>query len=542
MKLKYYQTNHNATTVKLVAVISICLSLHVTVWAGLKTHTEAKRMVEGWLRLSTNPLQEDMGRDITKVDTYSNKEGEPLYHVVSLKPSGFVITSTDDEIEPIVAFADDGVYEFSEYNPLFTLITQDLQVRLQNTIEVRERHLLYSSHQNPYSHSESQLKWKHLESNTPGLLYNSASQGPLLSVSSMRVEPLLKTRWDQRTVNGNAYFNYFTPQWYEEQIILTPGDPNNYPSGCVATAIAQILKYHQYPTQALPQSQYPITIFQDDGIEKQYSTVTLLGGDLQGGPYRWDLMPTVLSDDATEDQRQAVGALCADAGAAVHMAYGPFASEASIGSIAPALRDTFLYRNAILGIHLDDGYLFELFPDLEAMVNPNLDAGYPVILCVYEVFEGHQQSGHAIVTDGYGYDFSTRYYHLNMGWSGNDDAWYNLPMVNNFNFIAACIYNVFPEHQGEIISGRTTDAMGDPIDDVLVTLTCDGDTTIMTTKENGIYAFASLLPETTYHISASKSGYTFIPDKNVVTTGKSISYQIKCGNIWAVNFELNDLN
>jgi hypothetical protein len=95
-------------------------------------HGDARRAALGWLRTSRQTLGIRMSRDVVKVDTYSEAGGPTLYHVVCLKPSGFVITSADDEIEPIIAFADDGVCDFSESNPLFVLVTQDMRARMRS--------------------------------------------------------------------------------------------------------------------------------------------------------------------------------------------------------------------------------------------------------------------------------------------------------------------------------------------------------------------------------------------------------------------------
>ena len=70
------------------------------------------------------------------------------------------------------------------------------------------------------------------------------------------------------------------------------------------------------------------------------------------------------------------------------------------------------------------------------------------------------EEGHEIVCDGYGYNGSTLYHHLNLGWSGVDTAWYNLPNIGtpyDFNVVTSCTYNVYPSGTGEIISGRVMD-------------------------------------------------------------------------------------
>ena len=87
--------------------------------------------------------------------------------------------------------------------------------------------------------------------------------------------------------------------------------------------------------------------------------------------------------------------------------------------------------------------------------------------------------GHAILADGYGYQGGVIYHHLNMGWSGSMDLWYNLPNIEDsgftlFNNIYKCVYNVYPDGDGEIISGRTLDGNGLPVDGVTVTADAGG--------------------------------------------------------------------
>ena len=67
--------------------------------------------------------------------------------------------------------------------------------------------------------------------------------------SDVRVQPLLTTEWGQTTVGGNACFNYYTPD-SSGYPPVTAGSVNNYPTGCVATAMAQVMNYNQL---AIPQ-------------------------------------------------------------------------------------------------------------------------------------------------------------------------------------------------------------------------------------------------------------------------------------------------
>jgi hypothetical protein len=168
------------------------------------------------------------------------------------------------------------------------------------------------------------------------------------------------------------------------------------------------------------------------------------------------------------------------------------------------------------------------------MINPNLDARHPVILGI------QGESGHAVVCDGYGYNSSTLYHHLNMGWRGVGDAWYNLPNIDSspsYDTIHKCIYNITAGgFKGEFVSGRILTAAEAPIENSSVYLrSADGSYGANgNTFENGVYAFDELDSETTYTIYVSAEGYRFTP--RTITTGTSHDDTKVSGNIWGVDF------
>jgi hypothetical protein len=269
----------------------------------------------------------------------------------------------------------------------------------------------------------------------------------------------------------------------------------------------------------------------------------LRGGDGNGGAYNWDSMPLVPDCNTSDAELQAIGALCHDAGISVNMSYGPNGSGAMVYKAREALLNTFGYSNAvnaILNYYCSTETFHDLGLGLRNMVNPNLDAGNPAILGIIKT--GAFGAGHTILTDGYGYDASTEYHHLNMGLSGKDDVWYNLPDIDPFNVINECVYNIFTSGTGEIVSGRVTDEYGKPIRGALVTGTrFYRDLVVGTlsdeTNDNGIYAISGLGANTdniTQIISVSKEGYNF-EDKEVIL-GESINGSHVSGNIWGIDF------
>ena len=232
----------------------------------------------------------------------------------------------------------------------------------------------------------------------------------------------------------------------------------------------------------------------------------------------------------TTAQRQAIGALCYDAGVSVKMQYASGSSGADPTEIVPALSSVFFYSNAICGGDGDN-----IGSGLTGMLNPNLDAGFPCLLTIYAT----NGAGHEIVADGYGYDSSTLYHHLNLGWGGYDNAWYNLPDFDaggyNWDDRPFCIYNVYPTGSGEIISGRITDSTGATVSGATVTAArAGGGVYSAATNANGIYAFANVPSASSYTLTAARTGYTFPPQ--IVSTGTSANYNTASGDVWGANF------
>ncbi len=469
-------------------------------WGAPADAASACKAVRGWLRHEARLLSVPAGAGIARIDTYTDERGEPAYHVAYLDPAGFVVVPADDQVEPIVALAEAGAYDPSPGNPLGALVSRDLPGRL-----ARAR----AGAADPAAvaiHAAARRKWQRLaaEADDP-----PAFDAEATTLSDIRVAPLTQSRWGQGSVGGYPCYNYYTP----DQDV----------AGCVATALAQVLRFWQRPAAGIGARTFSIRV---DGISQSVQT---RGGDGAGGPYDWDQMPLVPTVSMTLAQRQAIGALCYDAGVTVNMSYTAGASGANLFNVKRALTGTFGYTNAVNGNNSNN----ELGSALVAMVNPNLDAGLPVLLGI-----SGTPGGHAVVVDGYGYNAATLYHHINMGWDGTNTAWYNLPTVDTvigtFTVVQACIYNIYTAGTGEIISGRVLDAAGNPVRDATVTATRSaGGTYTAMTDARGIYALAKVPAASSYTLAAAKAGYAF--SIVTTTTGTSSDYAAASGNRWGVD-------
>jgi hypothetical protein len=492
--------------VVLFVLLTLCCNC---LWAGPTTAEEANKVVTGWLKADPKPLGASLGQQVKKVDTFADDSGNPIYYIVYLHPTGFVIVSADDLVEPIIAFVQGDSFDPSPENPLGALVTNDLNGRIA---AVRSTFKLQTMDKLP-TPSESQSKWRYFIdlADEPKEKITLMDIGDP-SISDVRVAPLIKSKWAQRSVCGQLpCYNYYTP--------------NNYPCGCPATAMAQLMRYFEYPTTGIGLNMFQIKV---DGNMQMVST---RGGDGYGGPYNWDLMPYEPEPNCstTEVQRQAIGALCYDAGISMNQSYTLRRSGwggSSNERMKEALKTTFKYAGAV------HGYNFEspIGPGLIGMVNPNLDAKKPVILGTVP---------HAFICDGYGYSYSTLYHHLNMGWGGGDDAWYNLTnSVLDQDLICSCVYNVqtIRAGDGEIISGRVFDYNNDePIANAVLYVKSASETIAETmTDSEGIYAFDCLQSNTAYTVTAVVEEYGSASQD--VATGISTDDSVISGNVWGVDF------
>jgi hypothetical protein len=502
------------TSASMILLLLLSAALQVATAAPV-TSKQAAAVVTGWLSLDPVPLGETLGGSVQRVDTFNDQAGNSVYYVVYLEPFGFVIVAADDLVEPIVGFASTGHYDPSTDNPLGALVSNDLSARVAYAQQAGST--LWDTNA-----LRAQAKWQQLA---------PADGGPVITpkgittVSDLRIAPLTQTTWDQQTAAGAgtaACYNYYTPPYAN-------GSTANYPAGCVATAMSQLMRYYQFPSTGVGTAGFTIT---SDGSPLTYY---LRGGDGTGGPYVWSDMPLVPAAVPTTAQCQAIGALVADAGATVHMQYTSPGSSSSLIDAKTALCTDFHYSNAIQGWDNNS----DIGAGLLGMINPNLDARYPVLLGI----QG-PNGGHAVVADGYGYSASTLYHHLNLGWSGASSAWYSLPLIDaspyTFNVIDSCVFNAYTNGTGEIISGRVLDQIGRPVVNASVTATRTGGGTYTTTTDTqGIYALARIPSDSSYSITVTKTSHSTASTN--LSTGTSSDRAATSGNQWGTDLTMNML-
>lgn len=228
------------------------------------------------------------------------------------------------------------------------------------------------------------------------------------SRASGAVAPLLgEIAWDQ----GEPY-NLLCPTLSNGERAVT---------GCVATAMAQVMMYHRYPAAGQGRVSY------------EWNGQTL---SADFGKYDWDLMVQKYTGNESEASRQAVATLMRDCGYSVKADYGE-ETGAYFPNIPGALLGYFVYDHSII-------YLPHSDCDTEAwenIIRKDLDSGHPVL------YQGiGNVGGHAFVCDGYD---DKGYFHFNWGWSGANDGYY-LTGEHSFPYDQAIIYGIQPACGGSL--------------------------------------------------------------------------------------------
>lgn len=240
------------------------------------------------------------------------------------------------------------------------------------------------------------------------------------------VAPLLKTSWNQNTP-------------YNNQCPTADEGGGRCPTGCVATAIAQIMNYWQWPKQ---------------GYGKHTNTDNNETRDFSQSTYDWDNMLDSYSDN-TEVQANAVAQLMADVGCAMNMMYR--SSESSTWSIdaAQALLRNFSYSGELHMHHVMDKKGIkvnnltaeqgsEIDEDDEALIRSELASKRPIYM---GVSSNLYREKHAVVCDGYDAD---DYFHINFGWGSDADGFYRLLSMGKFGEYVSSelITNIKPSPYG----------------------------------------------------------------------------------------------
>lgn len=302
------------------------------------------------------------------------------YYVFNNDAGGFVIIAGDDAVTPVLGYTSTGSFD-----------AENLPDGLKDLLKSYERQI--------------------------AALGDNYVANQTATRAGFTGENLLNTaKWNQ----GNP-FNKYTP--------------NNYVTGCVATAGAIVMKYHGYPAKGTGSHSY-----------------TWNGQDLTANfehDYDWASMPDKYTS-GNDEAFNGVARLMSDLGVAVEMQYAKGGSGATMEALVTALKKYFGYsKYARLLAIADLGA--EVWND---RLRAEIDADRPILYSAVNSNEG----GHSFVIDGY----KDESFSVNWGWGGYCDGFYRIgalnpetggkPLGDQYNLSQSAVFSLQPSDGEEVIS------------------------------------------------------------------------------------------
>ncbi len=399
---------------KKLFTIALCTSCGLGAFANPVSIQTAQKVAENFI---SKKVAAAAGLNLQLIKTYTaiGTSGQAALYVFDVNNgTGFVIVSGDDAVTPVLGYSAENkfpaVITNNEVNYWMDGYNEQISAVIDNQVTAT---------------AAVATDWNKLITNTAK---DDLARGT-------DVNPLLRTKWNQ---DGNGYEDLCPP---------------NTPTGCVATAMAQIMKFWNYPTVGVGNHSYtapaPIN--------------TTLSADFANTTYMWNNMPNELTANSNSAQRSAVATLMFHCGVSVNMSYNYSSAGGSgsyvISSGSPiqncseyALKTYFEYSPDIKGIARSQ--YADKDAEWIALLKTELDAGRPIL------YTGRGSGGgHAFVFDGY--DGINRF-HVNWGWGGSSDGYFT---VNNlspsilgtgggsggFNSNQQALTKIFPKNVTKIV-------------------------------------------------------------------------------------------
>ena len=328
--------------------------------------------------LNNNGAKSDQLTDLSKASGFPN-----LY--IFTTEESFVIIAADDCVKPILGYSLSGTFVAEDIPSNVNGWLKGYNDEIQNAIDSKIK-----------ATAETTKLWKDL-----------ANGDSKAAKATVIVSPLIQTKWNQ-----NKYYNNLCPA-------VSDGPEGRANTGCVATAMAQIMNYWKYPTRGVGSHSYT---WHDQTLSADFGATT----------YDWDNMANYynyyFNNDGSiiwlsapsSEQLSAIATLMYHCGVSVEMNYGGSStggSGAYTANVAEALKTYFNYCSNTI-FRTKDDYENTVWIN---MVKHELDNSRP--LEYYGQDTVPNGGGHAFVCDGYNSD---SYFHFNWGWSGHYDGYFTL--------------------------------------------------------------------------------------------------------------------
>ena len=385
------------------SIVLIIAVLFGMLYSNTVSQEKAKSLAQNWYK-HLDP-QSKNNSNVKSINSEEYKGVTPFY-TFSFENGGFVIVSADDDVYPILGYS------------LTSISSKD-----SDNAE-------FKSWLNSYKEQIFSIKSKKLSNNDNKKLWKNYLNNEFEETKGSRtVAPLLTTEWGQ-----TGTFNTYCPE--------NANMPNGRTAtGCTATAVAQVMKFHSYPEKGQGNYTY------------RQSNITL-SVDFSKATYEWDKMPDWHSTNLEPAE------ISYHVGVALESVYGPYGTGAWFYKIPNAIKTYFKYDDSAREVKRSDYNN----SDWHTLIKNELDNNRPVLYAGSGAL-----GGHAFVCVGYQ---NTDFFHFNWGWVGDHNGYFyaNNLTIGNFSFnddqtaIISVMplpekdwFRIFPKHTRNINKGLDID-------------------------------------------------------------------------------------
>ena len=324
-------------------------------------------------------------RQLARTAHTTTRDGHNLLYIFNAE-NGYVVISGDKRTPPVLAFSDHQLY-------------------LDNEVIPPAR--MWLDH---YANQIAELQQSPEGSEHPA--WNHILGQRALPRNGESIAPLTHSRWSQE-----EFYNYYCPRDYA-------GPNNRCVTGCVATAMGQLMYYFRWPHTGTGSYSY---------VDEHYGEQS---ADFGNTTYNYSAMCDVPNAINTE-----ISKLIYHCGVGVDMHYGVNGSGMYNHSAAYVLRTYFKYAPETQYVFRDSTDL-----DWDSLIISHLEREIPLYYAGWSVPD---INGHGFICDGYKIVDSAYYYHFNFGWGGSHDGYFITTHLNtagtHFNLAQELIINAYPD-------------------------------------------------------------------------------------------------
>lgn len=398
-----------------ISSVLICHELSIV------SHKNTEVIAQNWLAVINKIPFKDRIIEYQLAFKEEIKSGDNLIaHVYHLAPGGHILVTPYRELNPIKSFSfmsnfdiESDRYEKAVIEELSAIVSflssyeKGSIEQIDDAIKSNKEEWKKSLALRLATASVQENEIEGIDGNQQILKYTLKDEiGNILQLTN--AVPLLETKWAQ----SEPYWN-LCPLLNGKRSLV----------GCVATAMAQIMRYYKWPKKGTGSYSY---YWWDGG-----KTLTANFSD----SYDWDHMPNLTSQYDSKLKQDAVSELCYEAGVSVEMEYSPESSGAFTYDVPRALSYYFRYQYYPKLIYRYNFY----YSDWISKLKRQRDLMRPVLLAI----RNYSNEGHAVVMDGY----VGNMFHINMGWDGYKDAYYYVDNIDQFTnaYLTRALIDIIPD-------------------------------------------------------------------------------------------------